>query len=84
MGNFHQHSALVGALPIRYGLRPLRRGAPVLPAPCRAPDPDIGGDRGSGASLGGDVQGDADADDRGGNSAHHRGSGDDIGEPSVG
>ena len=84
MGHFHQHPALVGALPLRDGVHPLCRCAKVLPAPCRTPDPDIGGDCGRRAPLGRDVQGDADSDDCGGNSAHHRGSGADLGEPSVG
>ena len=83
MGNFHQHSALVGALPLRDGVHTLRCGAQVLSPPCRAPDPDIGRDRGSGASLGSDVQGDADAYDCGGDPAHHHGSVADLGEPSV-
>ena len=84
MGHFHQHPALVRALPLRDGLRPLRRGAPVLSSARRAPDTDFGGDRGRGPPVRGDVQGDADSDDCGGNSAHHRGSGADLGEPSVG
>ena len=36
------------------------------------------------AAFRGDVQGDADSNDDSGNSPHHRGSGDDIGEPPVG
>lgn len=83
MGNFHQHPALVGALPLWDGVHPLRSGSAVLPAPCRASYTDIRCDRRSGASLGGDVQGDADADDCGGNSPHHHGGGADLGEPSV-
>ena len=37
----------------------------------------------AGVALSGDVQGDADAHDHSRNPPHHRGSGDDLGEPSV-
>ena len=84
MGNFHQHPALVRTLALRDGVHTLRCGAQVLPASCRAPDPHIRGDRGRGAPLCSDVQGDADAYDCGRDSAHHRGGCADLGEPSLG
>ena len=83
MGDFHQYSALVGALPLRDGVHPLCRCAKVLPAPCRTPYSDIWGNRRSSVAFRGDVQGDADVHDHSRHPSHNRGSGADLVEPSV-